>query len=110
MLMLWEWNVGMNWGEVLLLIAGAALIAAVLQNVGRPGFGFEWVFTFLAALAGGWLGSEAFGELSTVGPAIEGLYVLPAIIGALILGVVVDAAVRYVSSGSYVAPHAPEGV
>jgi hypothetical protein len=45
-----------------------------------------------------------------VGPAVEGLYVLPAIIGALILGVVVDAAVRYISSGSYVAPHAPEGV
>ena len=34
----------------------------------------------------------------------------PRIIGALILGVVVDAAVRYISSGSYVAPHAPQGV
>lgn len=110
MLVLWEWDVGMNGWEALLLIAGAAVIAAVLQRVGRPGFGYEWVFTFIAALAGGWFGSEAFGSLSTQGPVVEGLYLVPALIGAVILGVLVDAAVRYISSGSYVAPHAPQGV
>ena len=110
MLVLWEWDVGMNGWEALLLIAGAAVIAAVLQNVGRPGFGYEWVFTFIAAVAGGWLGSEAFANLSTWGPAIQGLYLVPALIGAVVLGVLVDAAVRYISSGSYVAPHAPQGV
>ena len=106
MLVLWDWNVGINGWEALLLIAGAAVIAAVLQNVGRPGSGYEWIFTFIAALAGGWLGSEAFAQLSTWGPAFEGLYLVPALIGAVILGVVVDAAVRYIGSGSYLAePH-----
>jgi uncharacterized membrane protein YeaQ/YmgE (transglycosylase-associated protein family) len=99
------WEVGMNLGEVFVLIAGAAVIAAVLQNVGRAGTGYEWVFTFIAALAGGWLGSEAFAEFSTWGLAMEGLYLVPALIGAVILGVLVDAAVRYIGHGSYMAPH-----
>jgi len=100
------WEVGVNLGEVFLLIAGAAVIAVVLQNIGRAGSGYEWIFTFVAALAGGWLGSEAFGALSTWGPVFEGLYLVPALIGAMILGVLVDAAVRYIAGGSYLAaPH-----
>jgi len=104
MLNLFGWEVGMNLGEAILLIFGAIVIAAVAQYIGRVSFGYEWVFTGTAALAGGWLGSEAFGTLSTSGPAFEGLYIVPALIGALILGAVVDVMVRFSSGGTYLAP------
>ena len=44
--------------------------------------------------------------LSNYGNVFEGLYLVPALIGAMILGVLVDAAVRYIAGGSYLAaPH-----
>ncbi|HEY7525435.1 MAG TPA: GlsB/YeaQ/YmgE family stress response membrane protein [Candidatus Limnocylindria bacterium] len=101
MLNLFGWEVGMNWGEALVLIAGALVIAAILQVIGRVGFGTEWIFTGVAALVGGWLGSEAFGSLSTWGPVMDGLYLVPALIGAVILGGVVDAFLRYGTGGTY---------
>jgi uncharacterized membrane protein YeaQ/YmgE (transglycosylase-associated protein family) len=104
MLELYGWEVGMNLGEAILLIFGAIVIAAVAQYIGRVSFGYEWVFTGIAALVGGWLGSEAFGTLSTWGPAFEGLYILPALIGALVLGGIVDGVVRFSSGGTYLVP------
>ena len=98
------WDVGMNLGEAIILAGGALVIGAVAQFIGRVTTGYEWVFTAVAALVGGWLGSEAFGTLSTWGPAMEGLYIVPALIGALILGFAVDAVVRYSSGGTYLAP------
>jgi hypothetical protein len=101
---LYGWDIGMNLGEAILLVLGAVIIAAVAQYIGRTTFGYEWVFTGIAALVGGWLGSEAFGTLSTWGPVMEGLYILPALIGGVILGGVVDVFVRYSSGGTYLAP------
>jgi hypothetical protein len=63
--------------------------------------GWEWIATAAAALVGGYLGSEAVAGASTWGPVIEGLYVLPALIGAVILGGVVDSLLRYGTEGSY---------
>ena len=80
------------------------MIAAVVQYIGQVSFGYEWAFAGIAALVGGWLGSEAFGTLSTWGPVLEGLYILPALIGAVVLGAVVDAVVRFSSGGAYLAP------
>ncbi len=56
----------------------------------------------VAALIGGNIGSEALGTFSTWGYAFEGLYVLPALIGGVVLGFVVDAIIRYFTQGSYV--------
>jgi uncharacterized membrane protein YeaQ/YmgE (transglycosylase-associated protein family) len=98
------WDIGMNLGEAILLVFGAIVIAAVAQYIGRTSFGYEWVFTGVAALVGGWLGSEAFGTLSTWGPALEGLYIVPALIGGVVLGTIVDALVRFSSAGTYLAP------
>ena len=104
MLELFGWEIGMNLWEAILLASGAVVIAAVAQYIGRTSFGYEWVFTGIAALVGGWLGSEAFGTLSTWGPVFEGLYLVPALIGAVVLGGIVDAAVRFSFGGTHLAP------
>lgn len=102
MLVLFDWNVGMTAWAVALLIVGAVIIGVVLQYVGDVTNGYEWSVAGLAAVIGGWLGSEAFGAASTWGPDWEGMFLLPALIGAIVLGFVVDLAVRYATGGSLV--------
>ena len=85
----------------LLVVAGALVIGAVAHYIGEAAASWEWAATGAAALVGGYLGSEAFGNLSTAGPVFDGLYVIPAVIGAIVLGGVVDALVRYSMEGSY---------
>jgi hypothetical protein len=102
MLELINWNVGMTAWAVIVLIAGAVVIGLVLQYVGDVTNGYEWSIAGLGAIVGGWLGSEALGSLSTWGPEWEGMFVLPALIGAVIVGFVVDLVVRYATGGSLV--------
>ena len=102
MLDLFGWDVGMSTVAALLLVLAALLIGVVSQYIGDVTVGFEWAGTGAGALIGGYLGSEAFGTASTWGPVFDGLYLLPAIIGAVIVGFVVDAILRYSTEGSYV--------
>lgn len=108
MLDLFGWDVGMSFAAALILILGALVVGVALQLIGSVRIGYEFGVTAIAAVVGGYLGSEAFGTLSTTGPSFEGLYIVPAVIGGVVLGVVVDAAVRYVTRGSYV--HSPRPI
>lgn len=101
MLELLGWNVGMSLVAALGLVIAALAIGVIAQFIGDVRVGYEWVATSAAAVIGGYLGSEALGQMSTVGPAFEGLYIVPAFIGALIVGAAVDAVFRYTTHGSY---------
>lgn len=104
---LFGWDLGITAWAALALVVGALVIGLVAQYIGEVMVGYEWSLTTLAALAGGWLGSEAFGAASEWGPHWEGLYVVPAIIGAVVLGGVVDLLVRGFSGGSLTHHHRP---
>lgn len=104
MLELFGWNFGMTLLAGILLVVGALALGAIAQYVGQVRIGYEWVFTAAAALVGGWLGSEAFGTLSTWGPVFDDLYILPALIGGFIVGGVVDFVVRRYTGGVYFEP------
>ena len=101
MLELIGWDVGMSTLAAVLLVVGALVIGVVAHFIGDVTVPFEWAVTGIFALVGGYLGSEAFGSLSTWGPAIDGLYIVPAIIGAIVLGGIADAVVRFWTQGSY---------
>jgi uncharacterized membrane protein YeaQ/YmgE (transglycosylase-associated protein family) len=101
MLELIGWDVGMSTLAAVLLVVGALVIGVVAHFIGEVTVPYEWAITGIFALVGGYLGSEAFGGLSTWGPAIEGLYIVPAIIGAIVLGSIVDALVRFWTQGTY---------
>ena len=102
MLDLFGWDVGMSTFAGILLLAGALLIGVIAQFIGDVRIGFEWAIVAVGAFVGGYIGSEALGDLSTWGPEFEGLYVLPAIIGGVVLGAIVDAVTRFATNGSYV--------
>ena len=101
MLELFGWNVGMSGLAVILLVAGALVVGAIPLFIGEARTGYEWLATAAAVLIGGWLGSEAFGGISTFGPVFEGMYLVTALVGGVVLGAIVDVAVRYVSGGTY---------
>jgi uncharacterized membrane protein YeaQ/YmgE (transglycosylase-associated protein family) len=95
------WEFGMDTAGLLLLLVGAIVIGVVAQIVGETRTGWEGVVAAVGAGIGGWLGSESLGTLSTWGPQVGDLYVLPALIGAVVLGFVFDAVVRTMTHGSY---------
>jgi uncharacterized membrane protein YeaQ/YmgE (transglycosylase-associated protein family) len=101
MLELLGWDVGMSTLAAFFLIVGAVAIGVIAQVIGEVRVGFEWFATTAAALVGGYVGSEALGTVSTFGPAFEGLYVVTAIVGGLVVGAAVDAIIRYSTRGSY---------
>ena len=107
MLGLFGWDVGMSTYAAILLVLGAIVVGVIAHIIGEVRTGWEGPVAGVAALIGGYLGSEAFGAYSTWGYAFEGLYVLPALIGGLVLGFVVDAVVRYATEGSYVSHPRP---
>ncbi len=108
MLALFGWDVGMSGLAVILLVAGALILGALPLFIGESRTGYEWLATAAAVLVGGWLGSEAFGGISTFGPVFEGLYLVTALVGGVVLGVVADVAVRYVTGGTYM--HEPRPI
>jgi len=99
---LFGWDVGMSAYAAILLAAGAILIGILVQFMGEVTTGWEGPIAAVATLVGGYIGSEALGTFSTWGYAFEGLYVLPAAIGGVVLGFTIDAIVRYSTQGSYV--------
>jgi uncharacterized membrane protein YeaQ/YmgE (transglycosylase-associated protein family) len=105
MLELFGWQIGMNWAGLLILVGGALILGVIAQLVGETRTGYEWLIAAVAALVGGWLGSESFGTLGTWGPVVDSLYLVPALIGGVVVGGVVDAVVRTMTGGSFVAAH-----
>lgn len=84
------------------LALGALVLGVVLQWIGDVRFGFEWVITAVAAFAGGFVCAEFITAFNTVEPIWDGMALVPAIGGLLIVGVVVDAIIRLATHGSYI--------
>ena len=102
------WEVGMGGLALTTLIAGALLVGVGAQFIGDATTGWDWVPVAIAALVGGWIGSEALAGASTWGPVFDDLYMVPALIGGLVVGAAVDLVVRYATGGHYV--HAPRPI
>jgi hypothetical protein len=88
-------------GGALLLILGALSIAIAIQLVGEPAYGPAWLLVGLAAIVGGFVASEWIVGFRAFEPVWDGLAVLPAAAGALVVGVAADAVARWWTHGSY---------
>lgn len=83
------------------LALGAVVLGIVLQLIGEVRFGLEWIVTAVAAFIGGFVCTEWITAWRTVEPVWDKMALIPAIGGLLIVGVVVDAIIRYATHGSY---------
>ena len=89
-----------------LLIGGSLVFGVIAQFVGQTGTGWEWLVDAIGAFVGALVASELVIAWQAFGPVWEGLALVPALIGGLVVGIVVDVATRYVTGGSPF-PHHP---
>jgi len=77
------------------LVAGFAV-----QFLAKSAIRFEWLIVAVAIMFGGYFASESFpgstvlADIKDWGPVFDGMAIIPAAIGALILGVVADLGMR----------------
>ncbi len=90
------------WGAVLLII-GALVIGVAAQFIGALKTPYHWIIVSIAALVGGLFCSEFITDWRTFEPVWEGLALVPALIGGLVVGVVADIVARFATGGSYAA-------
>src|SRR4029079_9029334 len=83
------------------LIAGALLFGVIAQFVGETRTGFEWLVDGIAGAVGARIGSEWIIATRTYEPVWDGLALVPAIVGGIVLGIVVELATRYLTGGRY---------
>jgi len=85
------------WG-ILLTAFMAVVYGFVVQLIGEARFSFEWVVTAIAAFAGALIASEWVVAWQAFEPIVDGLSVVPALIGGLVTGAVVGGATRLVET------------
>jgi len=90
-------------GGWLVLLAGALLFGVIAQFIGDVRTGYEWVPDAIGAAIGAIVASEFIVSARTFEPVWDGLAIVPALIGGLVLGIVVELATRYMTGGHYTA-------
>ena len=85
------------------VILGALVFGVLAQSIGETRTGYEWLIDAIAAGIGAVVASEFIVGWQSFGPMFDGLAVVPALIGGLFVGVVVEVVTRFVSGGSYLA-------
>jgi uncharacterized membrane protein YeaQ/YmgE (transglycosylase-associated protein family) len=96
-----ELTIAMGLGGWILLVAGALIFGAAAQLVGETRTGFEWLVDAIAAGVGALIASEFLTAFQSTGPVVDGLAIVPALIGGLVLGLVVEAVTRFATGGTY---------
>ncbi len=85
----------------LVLIVGAALFGIAAQLVGDARSDYEWVVDGIAAGLGALVASEFIVAWQATGPVFDGLALVPAVVGGLVVGLVVAVATRFLTGGHY---------
>jgi uncharacterized membrane protein YeaQ/YmgE (transglycosylase-associated protein family) len=96
-----EFAVTMGVGGWLVLLAGALLFGVIAQFVGETRTGYEWLVDGIAAALGAVIASEFIISARTFEPVWDGLAIVPAIIGGLVVGIVVELITRSATGGRY---------
>ena len=83
-------------GLALMLVIVAGIVLGVLvQMIGVTRSGYDGLITGIAVVGGAIVAGQWLGGVSTWGPQFDGLYLLPALVGGIVLGVIADLVVRF---------------
>jgi uncharacterized membrane protein YeaQ/YmgE (transglycosylase-associated protein family) len=96
-----EFVITLGIGGWALLIVGALAFGVVAQFIGETRTGFEWLVDAIGFGIGALVASEFIVAWQTFEPVWDGLAIVPALIGGLVLGIVVEVATRYLTGGTY---------
>lgn len=95
----------MGIGAFAVIIVAALILGALVQLYLKPKTPYEWAIAGVGAAVGAWLASEItwtqwFTGLTDLGPQFDGLLIIPAVIGGLALGAIVEAVARMIEAPS----------
>lgn len=96
-----ELAINLGIGGWLVIFAGALLFGVVAQYIGEARTGYEWLVDGIAVVIGAVVASEFIISLRTFEPVWDGHALVPALIGGLAVGIVVELATRYLTGGRY---------
>ena len=96
-----ELTIALGWGGWIALIIGALIFGLAAQFVGTPKTGYEWLVDAFGAAIGALVASEFVIAWQAFEPVWDGLALIPAFIGGIVLGVIVEVATRYATGGTY---------
>jgi uncharacterized membrane protein YeaQ/YmgE (transglycosylase-associated protein family) len=96
-----ELAISLGLGGAAVIIVGALVFGGVAQFVGETRTGFEWLVDAIAAGAGAVIASEFIIGWRTFEPVWDGLALVPALVGGLVVGLAVEVATRFLTGGTY---------
>lgn len=96
-----EFAISLGIGGWILLVGGALVLGVIAQFIGAPRTGYEWLITAVAAGVGALFASEFITAWRTFEPVFDGLALVPALVGGLVVGVIADMLTRYSTGGTY---------
>ena len=96
-----DFAITLGLGGWTVLIVGAFVFGVIAQYVGEARTGYEWLGDAIAAGIGAFVASELIVAWRTFEPVYDGLALVPALIGGLVLGIVVELVTRYMTGGTY---------
>jgi uncharacterized membrane protein YeaQ/YmgE (transglycosylase-associated protein family) len=96
-----EFSIALGVFGWLALAVGALIFGGIAQFVGDTRTGYEWLIDGVAAGFGALVASEFIVAWQTFEPVWDGLALVPALIGGLVVGIVVEVATRYLTGGTY---------
>jgi uncharacterized membrane protein YeaQ/YmgE (transglycosylase-associated protein family) len=96
-----DFSISLELGGAVLLIVAAIVFGAIAQFVGETHTGFEWLVDAIAFGIGALVASEFITSWRTFEPVWNGLAIVPALVGGLVVGIVVELATRFMTGGTY---------
>jgi vancomycin permeability regulator SanA len=96
-----EFAFNLGFGGWLVLVVGALVFGGLVQFLGQPRASFEWVATAIGAAIGAVVASEFIVGWQAFQPVWEGLALVPALVGGLVVGTAVEVATRSLTGGTY---------
>jgi uncharacterized membrane protein YeaQ/YmgE (transglycosylase-associated protein family) len=88
-------------GGWIMVIIAALVFGVVAQFVGTSKSDYEWIADAVAFGIGAVVASEFIVAWTTFEPVLDGLAIVPALAGGLVVGTVVAVAARYLTRGTY---------
>jgi uncharacterized membrane protein YeaQ/YmgE (transglycosylase-associated protein family) len=83
------------------VILAALAFGVIAQFIGDARTGYEWLIDAIAFAIGAIVASEFIVGLRTFEPVYDGLALVPALVGGLAFGTVVEVVTRYLTGGHY---------
>jgi hypothetical protein len=96
-----ELAINLGYAGWIAIVAGALLFGIVAQFIGETRTGYEWLADGIAAGLGAVIASEFIISARTFEPVWDGLAIVPALIGGIALGLVVELGTRFLTGGRY---------